>query len=191
MRFLVISGTPKHEGVCDSCVRAVCEGAETEGVAVEVARVCDWSIARCAICEDGWGDCLRKHTCRFGDDGFTDLQKKIAQSEAIALVTPVYWWEMTESMKAFFDRFRRCEAPRGDEGAMAGKPVLLVASPGGSGNGMLSCLEQMERLCKHLRARIFDYIGVNRWNKEYKLVAIRSAAKAMASGKLPDDVVRI
>jgi multimeric flavodoxin WrbA len=191
MRFLVISGTPKHEGLCDSCVRAVCEGAETEDVAVEVARVCDGSIARCAICEDGWGDCLRKHTCRFGDDGFTDLQIKIAQADVIALVTPVYWWEMTESMKAFFDRFRRCEATRGDKGAVAGKPVLLVASPGGSGNGMLSCLEQMERLCKHLRARIFDYIGVNRWNKEYKLVAIRSAAKAMASGKLPDDVVRI
>ena len=191
MRFLVFSGTPKHEGLCDSCVKAVREGSETEGVTVEVVRVCDFPIARCAICEDGWGDCLIKHTCRFGDDGFTDLQQKIARADAVALVTPVYWWEMTESMKAFFDRFRRCEAPRGDKGAMAGKPVLLVASPGGSGNGMLSCLEQMERLCRHLRARIFDYIGVNRWNVDYKLAAIRSAAKALASGKLPDDVIRI
>ncbi|MDD1750066.1 MAG: flavodoxin family protein [Methanothrix sp.] len=191
MRFLVISGTPKHEGLCDSCVKAVLEGAKSEGVSVEVERVCDKPIARCAMCEDGWGDCQKKHTCRFGEDGFTDLQRRIAQADAVALVTPVYWWEMTESMKAFFDRFRRCEATRGEKGAMAGKTVLLVASPGGSGNGMLSCLEQMERLCRHLRARIFDYIGVNRWNKDYKLTAIRSAAKAIASGKIPDDIIRI
>lgn len=190
MRFLIISGTPKREGLCDSCVRAVRDGAETEGVSIEVARVCDRPITRCAMCGDGWGDCLKTHTCRLGDDGFTDLQKKIAFADAIALVTPVYWWEMTEAMKAFFDRFRRCEATRDDKGAMAGKTVLLVASPGGSGNGMLSCLEQMERLCRHLRARIFDYIGVNRWNKDYKLAAIRSAAKAIASGKLPDDANR-
>jgi multimeric flavodoxin WrbA len=86
---------------------------------------------------------------------------------------------MTEAMKAFFDRFRRCEAFRGEKGAIAGKPVLLVASPGGSGNGMISCLEQMERLCRHLSAKIYDFIGVNRWNKDYKLTAIEEAAASM------------
>jgi multimeric flavodoxin WrbA len=191
MNLLILSGTPKHEGLCESCVKAVRDGAEAEKVSSEVVRVCDRPIARCAMCGDGWGDCLKKHVCRFGDDGFADLQGKIARADAVALVTPVYWWEMTESMKAFFDRFRRCEAPRGPKGALAGKAVLLVASAGGSGNGLLSCLEQMERLCRHLRARIFDYIGVNRWNKEYKLAAVRSAAEAIASGELPDDVIRL
>jgi multimeric flavodoxin WrbA len=191
MNFLIISGTPKNEGLCDSCVKAVRDGAETEKVSAEVERVCDRPIARCAMCEDGWGDCLREHTCRFGDDGFSGLQRRIARADAVALVTPVYWWEMTEAMKAFFDRFRRCEATKGEKGALAGKAVLLVASAGGSGNGLLSCLEQMERLCRHLRARIFDYIAVNRWNKEYKLAAISSAAKAIASGSLPDDIVRL
>ena len=68
---------------------------------------------------------------------------------------------------------------KGDKGAIAGKPVLLIASPGGSGNGLISCLDQMERLCHHLHANIFDYIGVNRWNRDYKLVAISEAAAAM------------
>jgi hypothetical protein len=58
---------------------------------------------------------------------------------------------------------------------------ILIASPGGSGNGMISCLEQMERLCRHLHADIYDFIGVNRWNKDYKLVAIREAAATMVN----------
>lgn len=88
---------------------------------------------------------------------------------------------MSEAMKGFFDKFRRCEATRGDEGALAGKPVLLVVSPGGSGNGIINCLEQLERLYHHLHAKIFDYIGVNRWNREYKLISIKAAAKTMVS----------
>ena len=36
------------------------------------------------------------------------------------------------------DKLRRCEF--GKNGVLSGKPILLVASPGGSGNGMLSCL---------------------------------------------------
>jgi len=86
---------------------------------------------------------------------------------------------MTEVMKSFFDRFRRCEAIKGESGAMAHKPVLLIASPGGSGNGMISCFEQLERLCRNLNASIFDFIGVNRWNKDYKLIAISDAAATM------------
>jgi len=76
---------------------------------------------------------------------------------------------------------RRCEF--GQSGALFGKQVLLVAVPGGSGNGLLSCLEQLDRFCRHTGAVIFDYIGVNRWNSDYKKTAAYSAAKAMAEGK--------
>lgn len=180
MKLIIISGTPKTEGLCCSCVNAACEGAKKAGAEVEIVRLCDHKIACCAMCSDGWGTCRESHTCTFGGDGFSDIQKKLADADAVVLDTPVYWGDMTEAMKAFFDRFRRCEAFRGEDGAIAGKPVLLVASPGGSGNGMISCLEQLERLCHHLHARIFDYIGVNRWNYAYKLPAIEEAAAAMS-----------
>jgi multimeric flavodoxin WrbA len=181
MKILIISGTPKTEGLSCSCVAAVLEGVQDSGASVEVIRLSDGKLSNCAMCEDGWGDCYDKHICRFGNDGFSTIQKKIAEADAVAIVTPVYWGDMTEAMKCFFDRFRRCEAIKGDEGALAGKPVLLVVSPGGSGNGMISCLEQMERLSHHLHAKIFDFIGVNRWNREYKLIAIKAGAKAMVS----------
>ena len=101
------------------------------------------------------------------------------QADACVLVTPVYWGEMSESAKAFADRLRRCEATRGDESGLAGKPTIAVAAAGGSGNGMITCLLSMERWIDQVRARKFDLITVNRWNREYKLVAIREAARTM------------
>jgi multimeric flavodoxin WrbA len=124
---------------------------------------------------------LFRSVCCFGSDGFTAIQEKLAIADALIFITPVYWGDMSEAMKSFFDRYRRCEAPKGDESALHGKRILLVASPGDSGNGMVSCFEQMERLCRHLRAEIFDYVGVNRWNKGYKLATVGAAASALVS----------
>jgi multimeric flavodoxin WrbA len=181
MKVLIISGTPKREGLAHSCVMRAREGLEGAGGECEIINVCDAKLRVCAVCDDGWGSCLKEHTCRYGDDGFTAIQGKIAAADALVLVTPVYWWDMSEAMKAFFDRYRRCESTKGEGSAMKGKRVLLVASPGGTGNGMVSCFEQMERLCHHLKAEIFDFVGVNRWNKDYKLVTVGAAARALVA----------
>ncbi|MDP3058890.1 MAG: NAD(P)H-dependent oxidoreductase, partial [bacterium] len=101
--------------------------------------------------------------------------------------SPVYWGETSEALKSFIDRLRRCEF--GPKGALSNKQVLLIAVPGGSGNGLLTCLEQMERFCRHTGAIIFDYIGVNRWNSDYKRVAVKSAAFALATGRKNGDTV--
>lgn len=179
MKVIIVSGTPKTEGLCCSCIDAAKEGVMQAGAECEVVSLADFELDRCRLCGDGWGTCRSEHYCEFGSDGFDEIQKKLAEADAIILDTPVYWGEMTELMKAFFDRFRRCEAFKGDAGAIAGKSVLLIASAGGSGNGIVSCLDQMDRLSKHLHAKIYDYIGVNRWNKVYKMAAIKEAALAM------------
>ena len=46
---------------------------------------------------------------------------------------------------------------------------------------MISCLVSMERWVDHMRAKKFDFIGVHRWNREYKLPAIRAAGEALAN----------
>jgi len=78
MKVLIISGTPKTEGLSCSCANAVYEGIVEAGSSVELIRISDEKLASCVMCDEGWGDCLKQHTCRFGDDGFTDIQKKIA-----------------------------------------------------------------------------------------------------------------
>ena len=82
-------------------------------------------------------------------------------------------------MKAFTDRLRRCEASRAEDSGLYQKPVMMVAAAGGSGNGMITCLASLERWIQHVRARKWDFIPVNRWNREYKLETIRIASNTM------------
>jgi multimeric flavodoxin WrbA len=181
MKYLVISGNPKKTGLCDSALDAVTHGAADGGAEVEVITL--EKLDRCRVCGDGWGTCRARRACAFGKDGFDEAVGKVRAADAFCFITPVYWGEMAESLKCFFDRLRRCENLMNADGALAGKQVLLVASPGGTGNGMLTCLEQMDRFCRHTNAVIFDYIGVNRWNNDYKKAAIYAATKAMAQGR--------
>jgi multimeric flavodoxin WrbA len=179
MNYLILSGNPKSDGLCHTITEAVRQGAEDGGAAADILTV--ENLERCHVCGNGWGSCREQHRCAFGDDGFNTAQERVRNADQLCLITPVYWGETAESLKSFFDRLRRCEF--GQSGALSGKQILLVASPGGSGNGLLSCLEQMDRFCRHTGAVIFDYIGINRWNKDYKKNAAYAAAKAMAEGR--------
>jgi len=180
MKALVLSASPNRDGLTAACAAAAVEGLKSMGVEAEEVRLNDLKIDKCHACDRGWGTCLEQHFCQEEDD-FQALHARICQAEALVLVTPVYWGDLSESAKAFTDRLRRCEATLREESHLAGKPVIAVAAAGGSGNGMITCLASMERWIEHVRARKFDLIPVNRWSKEYKLVAIRCAAEALAA----------
>jgi multimeric flavodoxin WrbA len=110
------------------------------------------------------------------DDGFATLQTRLKEAEGLVLVTPVYWWQQSERMKYFCDRLRRCEATKGDESILAGKKINLVAAAGGTGNGTVSCLTDMELWCRHVRAIPFERIGVTRFTREAMLSVIEKAS---------------
>jgi multimeric flavodoxin WrbA len=183
MEFLMLSGNPKADGLCAGMEEAVRRGAEAGGA--RVARVTTEGMLRCQVCGTGWGTCREEHVCVLAEqDAFAQAQAAVRGADAYCLITPVYWGEMAEGLKSFLDRLRRCEFMRG---GMAGKPVLLVATPGGSGNGLMSCLEQMDRFVRHMGALPFDYIGANRWNHDYKRETAFQAAQALASGRKPGE----
>ena len=182
MNVLVISSSPNSDGLTSACATEAVEGVYEAGGTAEEIRLNDTSVGMCDACDNGWGTCLTEHECQVADD-FPALHKRALEADALILVTPVYWGEMSESAKAFTDRFRRCEATRGDQSCLSGKPVLAVAAAGGSGGGMISCLGSMERWIHHVRARVWDLLPVNRWSRPYKLVAIREAAKTMVEAE--------
>jgi len=185
MKVLLLSGNPKSGGLTHSVTQEALRGAADAGAQAEVRTFGE--LGRCRVCGDGWGPCRSTHRCDFGDDGFADAQAAVRSADRLCIITPVYWGEMAEGLKCFLDRLRRCEF--GGEGALSGKPVLLIAVPGGSGNGLLPCLEQMDRFCRHTGAVIFDYIGVNRWNSDYKRVTAYAAARALAEGRVAGETV--
>jgi len=181
MKYLIITGNPKQNGLCYSITNEIMRGASDGGAEVEILNTAGMESCRC--CGNGWGTCREQHKCSFGENGFNKAQETVKDADMICIITPVYWGEVAEGLKSFIDRLRRCENMFNKNGVLSGKQILLVAVPGGSGNGMLSCLEQMERFCRHTGAVIFDYIGVNRWNSDYKKIAAYSASKAMAEGR--------
>lgn len=178
MKIIVLSASPNRDGLTAACAQAVIRGVEAAHGEAEEIRLNDQGIGMCQACNNGWGTCLADHVCQVLD-GFQAIHEQVCQADGLALVTPVYWGEMSESAKAFTDRLRRCEATRGAESRLANKPVLAVAAAGGSGGGMITCLASMERWIEHVRARRFDLIPVNRWSREYKLVAIQAAARTL------------
>lgn len=187
MKICILSGTPKKEGLCQSVIEEAKLGAIKGGAQVDEIKLCDYKLSGCRVCGEGWGICRSQHKCAFGSDGFNEIQERIKASDAVIIVTPVYWGEASEALKSFIDRLRRCEF--GQEGILSGRQVLLIASPGGSGNGLLTCLEQLDRFCRHMGAVIFDYIGINRWNNDYKKSAVKSAAYALATGRKNGDSI--
>jgi multimeric flavodoxin WrbA len=180
MHIIVISSSPNTDGLTAACTTAAVEGILQAGSSTDEIHLNDLKVGMCKACDNGWGTCLAEHVCQELDD-FQDLHARVLQADGLVLVSPVYWGEMSESAKAFTDRLRRCEASSGSVSRLAGKPILAVAAAGGSGGGMITCLISMERWIQHVKARPFDLIPVNRWSRDYKLEAIRSAGYLMAS----------
>ena len=194
MKLLIISGTPKKDGICHSLVAAAYESAAALGAETEVLKLTDYKLVRCKMCDEGWGICRSKHRCACGDeDGFNLLQERFEAAEAFVFITPVYWGDVSEALKCFLDRLRRCQATKQWDtdktisSFFTDKPSILVASAGGSGNGILSALSEMERAVIHMsgdkdpkdRNGICDFIGVNRWNQDYKREALKASVAAM------------
>jgi multimeric flavodoxin WrbA len=186
MKVIILQSSPNEDGLTAACAQAAFDGVHQAGGMVETVRINDLALRHCQACDNGWGTCLSDHRCRIEDD-FEPLHQRILQADALVLVTPVYWGEMSESAKALTDRLRRCEATRDSANGLPGslltaKPFLAVAAAGGTGGGMITCLASMERWAQHVYARVFDLIPVNRWSRVYKIEAIRAAAQVMAAG---------
>ncbi len=187
MKIGIVSGNPKKDGLCQSVICAAREGAAQSNAEVDEIRLADYKLLRCQVCGNGWGPCRDQNICTYGNDGFDGVIARIKTCDALVFATPVYWGEASELLKCFLDRLRRCEFS--GEDLLRNKQVLLIASAGGSGNGILTCLEQMDRFCRHTGMVIFDYFGINRWNSDYKKQAVWAAAKGMAGGRVNGETV--
>ena len=184
MKFVVVSGNPKKDGLTRRMTDEIIRGAKDGGA--DTCEVSAYDMSYCRSCNGGAGQCLEdNHKCVFGKDGFDYAQETIRNADAVAFISPVYWEEVSEGLKSFMDRFRRCEASgifNHRKAALTGKPVLLIASAGGSGLDMIEPLKEMERFVHHTGGMVFDAIGINRWNQAYKGRTIYEAARAIAEG---------
>jgi multimeric flavodoxin WrbA len=182
MKVLVVTSSPNAGGLTAACAESARLGIVDGRSPARVIHLNEFKIERCAACNDGWGPCRTEHRCRLTDD-FAKIHEMFAQAEGYAWVTPVYFGGPSESFQALFDRLRRCEAMKSGSATsiLRDKPVVCIAAAGGSGNGAVVCLAEMERLVKHLGATAADYIAVTQRTREYQLETIHDALVAMCT----------
>jgi len=186
MKVLIVTSSPNVNGLTAACGQAAKQGVLDGKSPARVINLNEFKIQRCSVCENGWGPCLTKHRCRLEDD-FSQIQDMFNEAEGFVFVTPVYFGEPSETFKAFFDRLRRCEATKknGGKSVLTDKLTVCVAAAGGSGNGAIHCLSEMERLVQRLSARGFDYIPITQRTREYQLETIHDGLVAMCTPEPP------
>ncbi len=181
MKVLIITSSPNTDGLTSTCGKAARQGAVDSRSKTRIINLNELQINRCAVHNDGWGTCRNEHRCQLQDD-FQELQQTIDKAEGCVFITPVYFGEPSEPMKALFDRLRRCEAHKeGNDSVFSGKPVVCVAAAGGTGHGAIACLAMMEEFMLCLHADVFDTIAVTRKTRDYQVETIHDALTKMTA----------
>lgn len=181
MKVILVSGSRNPAGQTARAMQAVARGVEGAGGAAESVFLPPLRIERCRQCEDhGWGLCRREGRCIIADD-FAALVERIRTADAAVFATPVYYSDLSESLRAFLDRLRRtCTQPAGRAG-IEGKPALALCVAGGGGGGAPACCLSLEKVLATSRFEVADTIAVRRQNLEAKLPALERAGAALVA----------
>lgn len=182
MRALMISGSRNPKGQTARAAGAVLEGFAGAGGETERIFLPTMSIERCRQCDErGWGTCRTEGHCCIEDD-MDAIVEKIRQADALVFATPVYYSDLSESMRAFTDRLRRCATHMEDKTGIKGKPAIGVCVAGGGGGGAPNCCLSLERVVSRCGFHVVDVIPVRRQNLEAKLPRLVIVGKWLATG---------
>ena len=154
---------PNKKGLTLSCVE-VCED-KLKYLGYKVEHICmnKKNISKCLACgAGGWGLCWDEHICVQKDD-FNNIYKYMEEFDGFIFITPVYFSEMSESAKTFFDRLKRCDVFN-ENSKIKGKNVVCIACAGGSGSGTEETLKSFDILNNFLKTNIVGRIPVTRFN---------------------------
>ena len=176
-KVVVLWSSPNEDGLTASAKNRIIRGLTEAGAGVQEVHLNRKNLEHCCACGNGWGTCNKTGSCVIRDD-FAEIYRSLQEADGIVWISAVYWSDMTECFKAFFDRLRRCDAAHNR--FLAGKRCVLVACAGGTGRGSLECLTQLERGLTHMDMRVYDRISVVRYNREYILPALAEAGKTYA-----------
>ena len=177
MRVLIVSGSRSPNGQTARAADALLQGVTSEGGQGEQIFLPKMKIERCRQCEDsGWGICRTEGKCVIEDD-FASLVDQIRDADALVFANPVYFSDLSESMRAFTDRLRRtCMNAAGKDG-IAGKPAIGICVAGGGGGGAPTCAVSLERVLQRCGFDVVDMIPARRQNLDMKVKILEITGK--------------
>ena len=169
---------PNKMGLTFSCVEE-CE-KELKKIGQEADHICmnKKNIKKCNACgKRGWGICGDKHIC-VQDDDFNSIYQSMSDYDAYIFITPVYFHEMSESAKTFFDRLKRCDAFN-ENSQIHGKKIICIACAGGSGSGTEETLKAFDTLSYFLKTKMVGRIPVTKYNFEEQKETMRQSVQRL------------
>ena len=187
MKILILSGSRNREGQTARAINAICKGVSSAKGKSEVIFLTELELERCRQCDpDGWGLCRKEGRCIIEDD-FASIVKKVKAADVLVFANPVYFGDLSESMRTFTDRFRRTRFMRPGSGPpglfppAGATPAIGLCYAGGSGNGTVSCAASLERVLQTCGFDVVDMIQVRRQNIEVKLPMLELTGKWLAT----------
>ena len=181
MKVFAVLGSRNHEGQTARACGALLEGAARAGAEVDQAFLPELTIERCRQCDpDGWGLCRREGRCVIEDD-FAGLVDRIREADAVVFATPVYFSELSESLRTFLGRLRRIGRTEAAGREIVGKIAAGVCVAGGGGGGAPMCVVLLERTLAICGFDVVDLVPVRRQNLAMKLEVLRITGQWLAA----------
>ncbi len=130
MKILIIYGHPNPESFNHAILEAFTKGLEEGGHTFEVVDLYAMKFDPCVKLED-----FAQFTGGQMPKDVLDQQEKVAQSDALAFIYPVWWLSPPAIVKGWLDRvfahgfaYKIAETPLGVEGLLKHKKALILST---------------------------------------------------------------
>lgn len=176
----MLSGSRNPEGQTARCASAIARGLAQAGATSEIVFLPALNLERCRQCDpDGWGLCRREGRCIIEDD-FTFLVDKLKSADIAVFASPVYFMDLSESLRGFLDRLRRISYQQEDR-PFEEKPAIGVCMAGSKGGGAPSACFYLENILQTIGFNTVDVIPVRRQNIGTRIPVLEKAGKWLAT----------
>ncbi len=181
MNILILCGSRNHQGQTARAVDALAEGLRSAGAQCQVVFVVERKIERCRQCgADGWGTCRTEGRC-CGEDDFAEVVGQIRAADAVAFATPVYFSDLSESLRTLLERLRRIAFSDSGKQGIAGKPAMGICVAGGGGGGAPACAVQLEKMLNNCGMDVVEMVPARRQNLGMKIEVLRRVGQWFAA----------
>lgn len=179
MKIFAVSGSRNPEGQTARALDALVEGVVSCGGSAEKVFLPQLNVQRCRQCEaNGWGICRSEGACVIEDD-FAGLVAMLRDADVAVFATPVYFSDLSESLRAFLDRLRRvCMNEEGRNG-IKGKKAIGICVAGGSGGGAPNCAANLDGILTRCGFTEVDIVPIRRQNIDTKCFALQETGKTL------------
>jgi len=177
MKVLAILGSRNPEGRTARATAALMRGLESEGATTEMIFLPALRLERCRQCDaNGWGACRREGRCVIEDD-FPAVAQAVRDADLVIFATPVYFGDLSESMRALLDRLRRVTRHEAVRGTIEGKEAVAICVAGGGGGGAPACTVSLEKTAATCGFDVMDTVAVRRQNLDLKTELLEATGR--------------